>query len=138
MRLQDPATAAEGRMRLAQTCTEGYAEGCTNLARAFDKGIGGPVDAARASKLLGHACAMNEVRACAELGGRAMAGVGDQPDPKSGLQAWLRACDLGHAPSCEQAATVVERGLPNLDPDPAGAADLRVRATELERSQSGG
>jgi len=104
-----PAGTAQALVAQARRCDGGRGDACVALGRAFADGDGVPRDAGRAAYLLTLACAADSGLGCFELA-RATAALEGETSTAA-IDLHVKACDLGHAPACGEAA----RSLYNLD-----------------------
>ena len=95
----DPAVAdpVAGRAQFRRTCDAGSVDGCTRLAIAMARGLGGPKQTSEATALLRPACETDAPGACEELS-RILLATHADPDETSAVL--TRLCELGSATDC--------------------------------------
>ena len=90
---------ARSYMRLG--CDEFVAKACFAFGVMHKKGIGGPVNEARAVSLVAHSCELGEPKACFTLVGIAAKADDGEAGGIAASEALRRACRLGDQVSCE-------------------------------------
>lgn len=98
---KDDSRAAE---LFQQACDKKSAVGCHNLGVAYGAGRGVLKDKGQARSLYRTACELGHAPACNNLGRMLLAGEGGDKDPATGLRYLTQACDGGNALGCSNLA----------------------------------
>jgi TPR repeat protein len=88
-------------------CSAGDPDKCANLGESYAKGIGVPLDPARAATIYRDACNRDGVRACLLLGEAYAKGDGVTKDTGQASAFLGRACEAGEEEACVRACDVL-------------------------------
>jgi hypothetical protein len=83
-----------------QACAGGSMQGCYDLGRMYEAGVGAPPDPGQARPLYQKACAGGIEGACLNLGWLYENNAGGPQDYKEAQELYLKACDAGVAAGC--------------------------------------
>ncbi len=95
-------------------CDHGDGGACSALGVAYEAGVGGPADPARAKIAFRQACDLTNARGCANLGALIARGSDDAHDLAAAVGLVRRACDVGELAGCAELGRLTRdgRGVP--------------------------
>jgi len=110
-------------------CTGDDSRSCNLLAFLYYNGVvGTAADPVKGCELYAKSCKLDDPYGCRSLAVCTFAFEGSVDE---GLALFLRACDLGHGPTCFEMSAVYKGGM-GVDEDPAKVAELLDKACTLQ------
>jgi TPR repeat protein len=100
---------AEAKPLADQACAGGSMQGCYDLGRMYEEGIGAPPDPGQARPLYQKACAGGIVNACLNLGWLYESGAGGPQDYNQAQALYLKACDDADGAACYDLGLMYEK-----------------------------
>lgn len=118
-------------------CKEGYAEGCYNLARAYDRYQLRPVNEDDKLETYVRGCEGGHGLACKEAAyNYVMKGFSDPAMNPVGLKYRIRACEINEPISCSAAGDAYLTGKPGVEKDYEAARPYLEKACEMDMSSA--
>jgi hypothetical protein len=97
-----PADPVRATTALDKGCSGGDARSCAQLAKAYETGSAGKIDAALAANIREKACSAGDGKSCRRLAAALDSGD-DAADQKRAAELWRKGCIGGDATSCSLA-----------------------------------